>query len=99
MAEGRRRVWSARALRSLAWISATGAFVASWGVLGALPKPTAPVLGAQAPRDVVIVRKILRRVIVQPDAPPTAPPAVTWTQAPSAPSAPLSPPVTSTGGS
>ena len=95
MAEGRRRMWSARALRSLAWISATGAFVASWGVLGALPKPTAPVLGAQAPRDVVVVRKILRRVIVQPAA-PTAPPAVTWTQAPSAPS---SPPVTSTGGS
>ena len=95
MAEGRRRMWSARALRSLAWISAAGAFVASWGVLGAMPKPTAPVLGAQAPRDVVVVRKILRRVIVQPEAPP-APPAVTWTQAPSAPS---SPPVTSTGGS
>ena len=97
MAEGRRRVWSARALRSLAWVSAAGAFVASWGVLGALPKPTAPVLGAQAPRDVVVVRKILRRVIVQPAAPAATPPAVTWTQA--APSAPASAPVTSTGGS
>jgi hypothetical protein len=96
MADGRRRVWSARALRSLAWISAAGAFVASWGVLDALPKPTAPVLGAQAPRDVVVVRKILRRVIIQPQAPPATPPAVTWTQAPSAPA---SPPMTSTGGS
>jgi hypothetical protein len=95
MAEGR-RVWSAPALRSFAWVSAAAAFVASWGVLGALPPPSAPVPGAAPPRKVVVLRKILRRVIVQEVEAPVAPPNVTWTPAPSAPS---SGPVTSTGGS
>jgi hypothetical protein len=96
MAEGKRRVWSARALRSIAWASAGAAFVASWGVLGVLPKPTAPVTGAPAPQEVIVVRKVLRRVIVHQEAPPPSPPAVTWTPAPTGPT---SGPVTSTGGS
>jgi hypothetical protein len=94
MAEGPRHVASKRALRVTAWASAAAAFAASWGVLGILPKPTPP-LAATPARQQVIVRKILRRVIVQPAA-PTTPPIVTWTPAPSAP---LAPPTTSTGGS
>jgi hypothetical protein len=95
MADGSRRVTSKRALRVTAWASAAAAFAASWGILGILPKPTAP-LAAEAPtREVIIVRKILRRVIVQRAAPAT-PPVVTFAPAPSVPSGP---PTTSTGGS
>lgn len=42
MTESRRRVASKAVLRLVAWSSAAVALVASWGVLGALPKPTPP---------------------------------------------------------
>jgi hypothetical protein len=95
MAEGTRRVASKRALRVTAWASAAAAFAAAWGALGVLPKPIPPLAAAPAPQEVIVVRKILRRVIVQPAAPAT-PPVVTYAPAPSAPTGA---PTTSTGGS
>lgn len=93
MTESRRRVASKATLRLVAWSSAAVALVASWGVLGTLPKPTPPAAAQQTrPRTVVIVHKIVRRVIAEEQA---APPAVTFN-----PRSSGSPPAqTSTGGS
>jgi hypothetical protein len=92
-----RRVASKGALRLAAWSSAAAALVASWGVFGALPKPIAvATVPGDRPQKIVIVRKILRRVIVQEAAPATSPTTVTFNPA-SGSSAPPAP--TSTGGS
>ncbi|HET9672690.1 MAG TPA: hypothetical protein VFQ40_07560 [Actinomycetota bacterium] len=93
-----RRVASKGTLRLTAWVSAGLALAGSWGVLGWLPKPAPAVaLDAPRPRKIVVIKRIVRRVIVQEQAaaPVTSAPAVTYVQAPaSAPPAP-----TSTGGS
>jgi hypothetical protein len=101
MSETRRRVASKGALRLTAWSSAAAAFLASWGVLGTLPKPTAATaLPQAAPREVVVLKKIVRRVIVH-EATPVAPPptVVTFDPGSSGTSPPPPPAPTSTGGS
>lgn len=101
MPDGRRRLASKGALRLTAWSSAAAAFLASWAVLGTLPKPTTSVASprAEAPK-VVVFRKVLRRVIVQAEAPvDPAPPAVTFSPGSSGSSIPPPPAPTSTGGS
>lgn len=92
-----RRVASKGALRLAAWSSAAAALLASWGVFGALPKPVAVARVSQdRPREIVVVRKVLRRVIVQEAAPANPATAVTFSPA-SGSSTPPAP--TSTGGS
>ena len=92
-----RRVASKGALRLAAWSSAAVALVASWGVFGALPKPIAVATVPQnRPQKIVVVRKVLRRVIVQEAVPTNPPTTVTFSPAPGS-SAPPAP--TSTGGS
>jgi len=101
MSDGRRRLASKGALRLTAWSSAAAAFLASWAVLGTMPKPTSPVPSppAAAPK-VVVIRKVLRRVIVHAAAPVTpAPPTATFTPGSSGTSAPPAPAPASTGGS
>jgi anti-sigma factor RsiW len=101
MSDTRRRLASKGALRLTAWSSAAAAFLASWGVLGTLPKPTASVVvpRTEAPR-IVVIRKVLRRVIVPAEAPAaSAPPAVTFSPGSSGSSNPPPPAPTSTGGS
>lgn len=94
MTELRRRVASKAMLRLVAWSSAAVALVASWGVLGTLPKPTPPAAVQQTRlRTVVIVHKIVRRVIAEGQAAP--PPAVTFNPGSTGPP----PAETSTGGS
>lgn len=93
-----RRVASRRTLRLTAWAAAGLALAGSWGVLGWLPKPApALALDPSRPRKVVVIKRIVRRVIVEEQVatPVTSAPAVTYVQVPaSAPPAP-----TSTGGS
>ncbi len=65
MTDRRRRRWSKRTLRGVAWLAGGAAFAAPFASLTVSPKPAA----ADARRDpgrVVVVRKIVRRVIVQP---------------------------------
>ena len=98
MSETRRRLASKGALRLTAWSSAAAALLASWAVLGSLPKPTAAVSvpRASAPK-VVVIRKVLRRVIVHAAAPVApASPVVTFNPGSSGPAPPAP---TSTGGS
>jgi hypothetical protein len=100
MSDARRRLASKGALRLTAWSTAAAAFLASWGVFGALPKPTASVVvpRTEAPK-IVVIRKVLRRVIVHAEAPAaSAPPAVTFSPGSSG-SNPPPPAPTSTGGS
>ncbi|MDP9119049.1 MAG: hypothetical protein M3M93_02060 [Actinomycetota bacterium] len=93
MTESRRRVASKATLRLVAWSSAAVALVASWGVLGTMPKPSPPTAAQQTrPRTVVIVDRIVRRVIAQGQA---APPAVTFSPGQTG----SRPAQTSTGGS
>jgi hypothetical protein len=92
-----RRVASKAALRWVAWSSAAAALLASWGVFGALPKPVAATTVPQSrPQKVVVVKKILRRVILQ-EAAPAAPPTIVTYNPGSSGSGPSAP--TSTGGS
>lgn len=56
---------SKRVLRAWAWIAGLIAFFSPWAVLGLQPKPAASAAPAQSGRQVTIVRKITRRVIVQ----------------------------------
>jgi len=100
MRDGRRRLASKGALRLTAWSSAAAAFLASWAVLGTLPKPTTSVASprVEAPK-VVVIRRVLRRVIVQAEVPTPAPPAVTFIPGSSGSSIPPPPAPTSTGGS
>jgi hypothetical protein len=63
---------SRRALRAWAWIAGGIAFFSPWTVLGLSPKPAAGAEVARQPRQLVIVRKITRRVIIQ-DAPKSQP--------------------------
>ena len=92
-----RRLASKGALRLAAWSSAAVALVASWGVFGTLPKPIAVATVPQnRPQKIVVVRKVLRRVIVQEAAPATPTTTVTFNPA-SGSSDPPAP--TSTGGS
>ena len=99
MSDTRRRLASKGALRLTAWSSAAAAFLASWGVLGTLPKPTASVVPRTEAPEVVVIRKVLRRVIVHAEAPAApAPPAVTFSPG-SGSSNPPTPAPTSTGGS
>jgi hypothetical protein len=96
MSEARRRLASKGALRLTAWSSAAAALLASWAVLGALPKPVAPVAARADVPDVLVIRKVLRRVVVHAAAPVApAPPTVTFDPGGSS----LPPPATSTGGS
>jgi hypothetical protein len=99
MRDGRRRLASKGALRLTAWSSAAAAFLASWAVLGTLPKPTTSVASprVEAPK-VVVIQNVLRRVIVQAEAPTPAPPTVTFSPGSSGSSKPPPAP-TSTGGS
>jgi hypothetical protein len=93
-----RRLASKGVVRLTAWASAAAAFLAAWGVLGALPRPTASAaVPVTRPRQVVVVKKILRRVIIQEAAPAAAPSIVTYTPSSSGSSSPPAP--TSTGGS
>jgi hypothetical protein len=93
-----RRVASKAALRLVAWSWAAAALLASWGVFGALPKPVAATTVPEIrPQRVVIVKKILRRVIVQEATPAAPPTTVTYSPGSSGSSAPPAP--TSTGGS
>jgi hypothetical protein len=97
----RRRLASKATLKLTAWTLAAAAFLASWAILGALPKPTSPVAvpRAAAPK-VVVIRKVLRRVIVHTAASVApAAPAVTFNPGPSGSSGPPAPAPTSTGGS
>ncbi len=93
----KRRRLSKRALRALAWVAGGVAFFSPWTVLGAAPKPAAgEAPKAKSPRQVVIVRKITRRVIVQ-DTAKVAP--VRYVSSSSGGSAPAAAPVTTTSGS
>lgn len=92
-----RRVASKAVLRLVAWLSAAAALVASWGVFGSLPKPIAVAsVPPNRPQKIVVVRKVLRRVIVQEAAPVAQPTTVTFAPVSGA-SGPPAP--TSTGGS
>lgn len=59
----RRRRWSKRALRIVAWIAGGASFAAPWGALALAPKPVAA-LQTNPPRQ-VIIRRIIRHVYVQ----------------------------------
>jgi hypothetical protein len=100
MSGGRRRVASKGALRLTAWSSAAAAFLASWAVLGALPKPTAATASPQTrPRRVVVIKRVVRRVIVHEAAPIAAPPPIVTFNPGSSGSGTAPPAPTSTGGS
>ena len=93
-----RRVASKAALRLVAWSSAAAALLASWGVFGALPKPVAAATAFRSrPQKIVVIKKIVRRVIVQEAAPAAPPTVVTFDPGSAGASAPPAP--TSTGGS
>lgn len=64
--------FSKRLLRAWAWIAGGVAFLSPWAILGLSPKPPVSAASAQLPRQVIIVRKITRRVVIQ-DAPKAAP--------------------------
>jgi hypothetical protein len=98
MTEGRRRRrWTKRAVRVLAWGVAGSAFLTGLGAIGAAPRP--PSAAALGPvKQKVIVRRIVKRiVIVDPVPAPVTIPASS-TVVGSAP-APAPPPSTTTGGS
>ena len=70
--------WSRGQIRFLAWVSGSAAFLSFLGALGLAPKPAAA-NGAVAvsarsplPRQKIIVRKIIRRVVI------VDPPAATY---------------------
>jgi hypothetical protein len=61
--------WSRGQIRFLAWVSGSAAFAAFLGVLGFAPKPAAAHDTAAAPpdrlpRQKIIVRKVIRRVVI-----------------------------------
>lgn len=59
----RRRRWSKRALRIVAWIAGGASFAAPWGALALAPKPVAA-SQTDPPRQ-VIIRRIIRHVYIQ----------------------------------
>jgi len=91
----RRSRLSKRALRVWAWIAGGLAFLSPWVALGLSPKPAGPTATAPKARQVIIVRKITRRIIVQDAASP--PPIRRVTSSSGGGS--YSPPTTSTSGS
>ncbi|HEX7464539.1 MAG TPA: hypothetical protein VF382_06570 [Actinomycetota bacterium] len=91
----RRSRLSKRALRVWAWIAGGLAFFSPWVALGLSPKPAAQTGAAPKARQVVIVRKITRRVIVQGGAKPAPIRQVTSGSGGGS----YSPPTTSTSGS
>ncbi len=91
----RRSRLSKRALRVWAWIAGGLAFLSPWVALGLSPKPAAQTGTAPKARQVVIVRKITRRVIVQGGAKPAPIRHVTSSSGGGS----YSPPTTSTSGS
>ncbi len=98
----RRLRLSKRALRAWAWIAGGIAFFSPWTILGLSPKPATGAEPAKQPRQVVIIRKITRRVIVR-QAPKTQPVRYVYTgggsSSSSSTSGSVSAPTTSTGGS
>jgi hypothetical protein len=92
---GRRSRLSKRALRFWAWIAGGVAFLTPWVALGASPEPAVQPGTAPNARKVVIVRKITRRVIVQPGATPAPIRQVTSSSGGGS----YSPPTSSTSGS
>jgi hypothetical protein len=62
----RRRRWSKKALRLMAWVAGGASFAAPWGALALAPKPVAA-SQAPLPRQ-VIIRRIIRHVYIQAPA-------------------------------
>jgi hypothetical protein len=93
-ARERRSRLSKRALRVWAWIAGGVAFFSPWVALGLAPKPTGQVTSPKA-RQVIVVRKITRRIIVQDAAKPAPIRYVTSSSSGGS----YSPPTTSTSGS
>lgn len=71
----RRRRWSRSTIRVTAWVTGAATFFAGVGALGAAPKPangatSEPGALRRPPRQTIIVRRVIRRVvIVEPTAP------------------------------
>lgn len=77
----RRRRWSPRRIRALAWTTGIATFATGVGALGAAPMPerAASPSAPQPSRQRVVVRRIIRRVVIV--EPATSAP-VTYVQAP-----------------
>jgi len=104
----RRTRLSRRALRASVWMAGGAVFASPWVALGLSPRPVEPAKPAQ-PGQVVIVRKITRRVIVR-EAPKKRPVHYVYAggssssgssggSAPSSGGSSAPPPMTHTGGS
>jgi hypothetical protein len=95
----RRRRLPKRVLRALAWVTGGVAFFSPWTVLGLSPKPAAgeATKTARASRQVIVVKKITRKVIIQDVV--TAAPVSSVSSTSSGGSAAVAAPVTTTSGS
>jgi len=101
----KRKRWSKRAVRVTAWTAGATAFISALGAFGAAAIPVASDQASSptaAPRQKVIIRRIVKRiVIVDPAAP--APvrvvPSAGSGSVPAAAPAPAPAPAPSTGGS
>jgi hypothetical protein len=66
--------WSRGAIRLLAWVSGSAAFLSVAGFLGLAPRPAAAqntTTGTTPPVQKVIVRHVIRRVVIVDPATPT----------------------------
>jgi len=94
---------SKRTLRSMAWVGGGAAFLAAWTVIDVVPKPAqSEAAPARAtPRRLVVIHHVIRKVIIQAQAPSVG--GLTTTSGSGGGvvyvPAPVSAPVVSSGGS
>jgi hypothetical protein len=100
----KKKRWSKRAVRATAWTAGATAFISALGAFGAAAIPVAPdqASAATPPRQKVVIRRIVKRIVIV-DAAPPAPVRVVSSggsgSAPAAAPAPAPAPAPSTGGS
>ena len=99
----RKKRWSKRAIRATAWTAGATAFISALGAFGAAAIPVASDQASSPtapPRQKVIIRRIVKRIVIVDAAPPAPVRVVSSGGGTSAPApAPAPAPTTSTGGS
>ena len=69
----KKRRWSKRTVRAMAWAAGAGAFISGLGAFGATPAPIASEQPATADRSsqrTIIERRIVRRIVIVDPASP-----------------------------
>jgi hypothetical protein len=100
----KKKRWSKRAVRATAWTAGTAAFFSALGAFGVAAIPVSADQGSTAtpPRQKVIIRRIVKRIVIVDAAPPAPVRVVSSGGSGSAPGtapAPAPVPAPSTGGS